>query len=63
MDKIKIKYLIDMDESDGAKIKEEAGKSKNINESILITQKNQNDKHEDNAILKVIKIQNHKKFE
>ena len=52
-----------MDESDGAKIKEEAGKSKNINESILITQKNQNDKNHDNAILKVIKIQNHKKFE
>ena len=58
VDKVKIKSLLEMDELDGKIIKDSADKIKNNNESILITQKNQNAKHYDTAILKLIKIQN-----
>ena len=53
MDKIKIKSLIKMDDSDSAKIKEAIDKSKNINELILITQKNKNAKNHGTVILKL----------
>ena len=55
---------MDMNESDGKKIKEAANKLNIINESILITQKYQNARHYDTAILKLIKIdENEKIFE
>ena len=63
VDKVKVKSLLEMDEFDGAMIKESADKLNNDNESILITQKNQNAKHYDTAILKLIKIQNQKILE
>ena len=67
VDKIKITSLMDMNESDGKIIKEAANKLKNVNESILITQKYQNARHYDTAILKLIKIdkdnENEKFFE
>ena len=61
IDKIKIKSLLEMDEADGKIIKDAADNLKIINESILITQKHQNAKHYDTAILKLIKIEDKKK--
>lgn len=62
IDKIKIKSLLEMDEADGKIIKDAADNLKIINESILITQKHQNAKHYDTAILKLIKIEDKKKI-
>ena len=61
-DRVQILSLINMKDNDGIIIKDSIKELNNISDSILIIQENENAKHFDTAILKLIKNENNEKL-